>query len=87
MSAVPAMPVSASSAFRVESIDIRNKRSRAKFIKAQWAFYRNDPAWVPPLLMERHAFLDPATNPFFENAEAAYWLLYRGDELVGRVAA
>lgn len=72
---------------RLEKLDLAKKNDRERFIAAQWKFYEGNAAWVPPLYMERHAFLDPKANPFFENAEAAYWLAYRGDALVGRIAA
>lgn len=85
MSAAVSVPTSAPAGVRLEKIDITTKRDRTRFIRAQWNFYRGNPAWVPPLLMERHAFLDPKANPFFENAEPAYWLAYRGGEVVGRI--
>ena len=80
-------PVSTPASVRIVSVDMRNKRERERFIRAQWNFYRGNKAWVPPLLMERRAFLDPQNNPFFENAEAAYWLAEQGGEIVGRIAA
>jgi hypothetical protein len=57
------------------------------FIKCQWKFYKNDPNWVPPLLMERKTLLSREKNPFFKNAEADYFIAYRNDEIVGRIAA
>jgi hypothetical protein len=42
---------------------------------------------VPPLLLERLAHLDPKKNPYFEHAEVAYWLAYRGERAVGRISA
>ena len=57
------------------------------FIKCQWKFYKNDPYWVPPLLMERKTLLSKEKNPFFKNAEADYFIAYRNDEIVGRIAA
>ena len=60
-----------------------------QFIKFQWKVYRdaNDLHWIPPLFMERHEFLDPKTNPFFQHAEVALFLARRGGEVVGRIAA
>jgi hypothetical protein len=42
---------------------------------------------VPPLVAERKKFLDRGRNPFFEHAEAEYFLAWRGDEPVGRISA
>jgi GNAT superfamily N-acetyltransferase len=58
--------------------------------RAFWALpqrlYRNDPHWVPPLLLERHELLS-ARNPLFEHARWQAWLAQRGDQVVGRISA
>jgi GNAT superfamily N-acetyltransferase len=58
-----------------------------RFIKLPWRLYRNEPRWVPPLISERKRFLDRAKNPFFEHAEAEYFLAWRDGEVVGRISA
>jgi GNAT superfamily N-acetyltransferase len=58
-----------------------------RFIRMQWDFYGGDPNWVPPLLMERHEFLDARANPFFQHAEVALFLATRDGKPVGRIAA
>jgi len=72
---------------RVEVTPVLDVAERDRFIKFQWEIYRNDLHWVPPLLMERHEFLDPARNPFFLHAEVALFLARRAGEIVGRIAA
>ncbi len=57
------------------------------FITFPWRVYRGDRNWVPPLLSERHAFLDPQHNPFFQHARAEYFLARRGPEVVGTIGA
>jgi GNAT superfamily N-acetyltransferase len=42
---------------------------------------------VPPLVFERREFLDRSKNPFFEHAEAEYFLAERDGEVVGRITA
>lgn len=59
---------------------------RHRFIRFQWEIYRDDPKWVPPLLMERHELLDPARNPFFRHADVTLFLAARGGRPVGRIA-
>lgn len=49
--------------------------------------YRHDPNWVAPLLIERKIHFDPSHNPFFQHAETAFWLAFRGDVPVGRITA
>jgi GNAT superfamily N-acetyltransferase len=42
---------------------------------------------VPPLLMERKAFLNPRKNPFFQHAQVQLFLARRQGQVVGRIAA
>jgi GNAT superfamily N-acetyltransferase len=74
----------------VDSLEIRKVQSRRDlkdFILFPWKVYRNDPHWVPPLIMEMKDRLNRKKHPFFEHAEADYFLAYRGGEAVGRIAA
>src|ERR671938_119705 len=57
------------------------------FIKLPFRLYRNERNWVPPLISERRRFLDRARNPFFEHAEAEYFLARRDGRVVGRISA
>src|SRR5262249_42345771 len=57
------------------------------FIKLPWRVYRGDHLWVPPLLLERKAFLNPRKNPFFQHAHSQLFLARQGGEIVGRIAA
>jgi GNAT superfamily N-acetyltransferase len=71
-------------------IDVRPVRSRGdlmRFIKLPWRLYRNEPRWVPPLISERKRHLDRHENPFFQHAEAEYFLALRDGEPVGRISA
>ena len=42
---------------------------------------------MPPLIFERMQFLDRKKNPYFEHAEAEYFLAERDGEPVGRITA
>ena len=57
------------------------------FIKFEWEVYKDDPKWVPHLLIERREFLDTKKNPFFEHSDVAYFLAYKDSRIVGRIAA
>jgi len=41
---------------------------------------------VPPLISERRRHLDRKRNPFFEHAEAEYFIAWRGSMPVGRTS-
>ncbi len=57
------------------------------FVDLPWRLYANDPAWVPPLKAEVYGLLTPGKNPFFEHAEAQYFLARRAGQVVGRISA
>jgi GNAT superfamily N-acetyltransferase len=70
--------------------EIRRVRSRSDmqaFIRLPWKLYGSSPQWVPPLISERRRHLDRRRNPFFEHAEAEYFLAWRGGQPVGRITA
>ncbi len=56
------------------------------FIRLPWSLYRDDPTWVPPLLIERRQHLSP-NNPYFEHADCAFWIACRNGKPVGRISA
>ena len=66
---------------------VSTKKELNDFIKFPWKIYKGNKYWVPPLLMEQKVLLDKNKNPFFEAAEAEYFLAYKNDEIVGRIAA
>jgi GNAT superfamily N-acetyltransferase len=74
----------------VPQLEINQVVSRAErdaFIKVPWRIYANDPAWVPPLLLERKEFLNREKHPFYEHGDAALLLARAGGEIVGRIMA
>ena len=66
---------------------VRSRREQQTFIRLPWRLYKASANWVPPLISERKRHLDRRRNPFFEHAEAEYWLAWRGAEPVGRITA
>ena len=65
---------------------VKSKRELLDFIKFPWKVYRGDPNWVPPLIFERKAFLNPLKNPFYRHADVELFLARRGTDVVGTVA-
>lgn len=57
-----------------------------RFLRLPWSIYSDDPAWVPPLLLERRQHLSPR-NPYFEHADCRFWMAWRGERPVGRISA
>lgn len=56
------------------------------FIRVPWTVYAQDPAWIPPLLLERKQHLS-ARNPFFKHAVWQGWIAHRNGRPVGRISA
>lgn len=67
--------------------EVTAKADLERFIRLPWLLYRQDPAWVPPLLSERRHYLDRARNPYFKSAKVALWIAQRDGVTVGRIAA
>ena len=70
-----------------EVIPVRASRELKQFIRCAWRVYEQDAYWVPPLISELKKTLSPKHNPFFEHAEAQYFLALQDGKPVGRVAA
>jgi GNAT superfamily N-acetyltransferase len=72
----------------IEVSEVSSRRDRDAFIKFPWRIYVQDAAWVPPLIIERKAFLDRKRHPFYQHGDAALFLARsRGGEIVGRIMA
>jgi len=71
----------------IEILQVKNNKDLKKFIKFPWKIYINDKNWVPPLISEVKKHLDKKKNPFFEHAEAEYFLAFKNGKLAGRIAA
>ncbi|MGA8744387.1 MAG: GNAT family N-acetyltransferase [Solirubrobacterales bacterium] len=72
------------------SVVIRPVRTRGElkqFVKVPFALHRDHPLWVAPLIFERMEFLNREKNPYFEHAEAEYFIAERDGEPVGRITA
>jgi len=73
-----------------EGLRVRAARSRQdlkRFIDLPYRLHARDPNWVPPLRRDVESLLSRSKNPFFEHAEAEYFLAERDGRVVGRIAA
>jgi GNAT superfamily N-acetyltransferase len=70
----------------IEVRPVEGRRELSRFIKLPFRLHRDTP-WVPPLIYERRQFLDRSKNPYFEHAEADYFIAWRDGEPVGRITA
>jgi GNAT superfamily N-acetyltransferase len=72
---------------QIEVSPVNTRKERDAFIRFPWRIYRNDPAWVPPLILERKAFLDRKRHPFYQHGDATLFLAWQKREIVGRIMA
>lgn len=66
---------------------VRTKADKKAFVELPWKLYRDDPNWVPQLLSMAYEAVDTEKYPFYEFARLALFNAWRGDQLVGRIAA
>jgi len=72
---------------RLRVREARERRDLKRFIDLPYRLHQRDPLWVPPLRRDVEMLLSPTKNPFFEHADAEYFLAERNGEVVGRIAA
>lgn len=73
------------------SVEIRKiEPTRAELTKAvhfSIDLYKDNPYYVPPLVMDEVATLMPSKNPSFEHSDAATFVALRDGAIVGRITA
>jgi GNAT superfamily N-acetyltransferase len=71
----------------VEIRPVRSFADRRHFVDLPFRLHATGTPWIPPLKLERHAFLSRRLNPFFKHGEAELFLARREGRVVGRVSA
>ena len=66
---------------------VRSPTDLRRFIALPYRLYARDPLWAGPLRRDVRLLLSRARNPFFEHAEAEYFLAEVEGRVVGRIAA
>ncbi len=66
---------------------VEGRSELREFIMLPFRLYEGVEQWVPPLISERKRHLDRRRNPFFQHADAEYFLARSGDRVVGRISA
>ena len=67
--------------------EVTTKHELDLFIKFPMKLYKTNPCYVPPFINEEKETLDREKNPVFAHAEAHYFLAYKAQNVVGRIAA
>ena len=68
-------------------IEATTKKQLLDFVKFPFSLYKNNPYWIPPLINDELDSFDKTKNPAFETADAYFYLAYKDNKIVGRIAA
>ncbi len=71
----------------IEIVPVVGSAALQRFVALPDRLSRSDPNYVAPLHDEQRKLLRPDHNPYFEHAEARYWLARRNGRYVGRISA
>jgi GNAT superfamily N-acetyltransferase len=71
----------------VEICPVHSRRDLRAFVTFPWRVYRGDPLWVPPLVSDRMAYLDPSRGSFYKDADVALFAARRNGAVLGTIAA
>ncbi len=63
------------------------KKELKEFVLFSFDLYKDNPYWVPPIIEEELTTFDKTKNPVFETAEAHFYLAYKNNKIVGKLAA
>lgn len=63
------------------------KKELKDYILFSFELYKNNPYWIPPIIADELETFDKNKNPAFQTAEAHFYLAYKNNNIVGKVAA
>ncbi|GAA4731039.1 hypothetical protein [Flavisolibacter ginsenosidimutans] len=66
--------------------EVKDKKAFRDFLALPYRLYKGHPHFVPPLHFDEKVTLRKDKNPAFDYCEARYWLAYKDNKVVGRIA-
>ncbi|MEA3326468.1 MAG: hypothetical protein U9R53_04065 [Chloroflexota bacterium] len=70
---------------KIIQFEPEDKFNQKKFIQLPFDLYRNNPNWIPPLLMVMRNIFNKDTHGFYKHGEAQFLLAMDGQQPVGRL--
>ena len=70
----------------IEIREVKTKRDLRRFVRCNYDLYKDCEQWIPPLFTDEMNTLREKKNPSFEYCEAKYWIAFRENRVVGRIA-
>ena len=71
----------------MDIIRVQTKAELERFIQVPMRINARDPNYIAPLMFERREALSAKHNPFFQHADAQFWLARNDGRDVGRISA
>ncbi len=71
----------------MQVIPVKTKHDLKRFIKLPFQLYKDDPNWVPPLIMDQKNFFNPRKNPYYDHSEVQLFLVENNNRILGRISA
>jgi hypothetical protein len=71
----------------IEIVPVKSSREINEFIHLQHSLYKDDPHWVPPLIMDEKLKLNPKKYAFYKHAQVQPFLARQAGKPVGRITA
>lgn len=71
----------------IEVREVVTNKDFKEYVKFPFSLYKNHPYWVPPLIADELETFDKDKNPAFKSADAKFYLAYKDNKVVGRIAA
>lgn len=70
----------------IEVREVVSKKEMSQFVKFPFELYKDNQYWIPPIIQEEIDSFDKSKNPIFKSAEAQFYLAYKNNQIVGRIA-
>lgn len=67
-------------------LDLESKQQVEDFLRLPFSIYRDIPKWVPSLQADERFRLSRKRFPFYKHSQAAFFLVYRENRPIGRLA-
>lgn len=64
-----------------------SKKEMKDYVMFSFELFKNNPYWIPPIIAEELETFDRTKNPAFHSAEAHFYLAYKDNKIVGKLAA
>ena len=71
----------------IRVIKVQTKKEFINFINFPNTLYKNNPYYVPAITKEELNAIMRKENPVYNNADAEFYLAYKDNKIVGRIAA